>query len=100
MINSKSFLSNRNHHLYLLQSLSVLLKIEMNYLKNLKVFFNNSINNNLNNNYNSMDNTHLGNEENHVNKNIKYFNIEDNDENNDNNSNSNCNLINKGFSFF
>jgi len=47
-----------------------------------------------------MDNTHLGNEENHVNKNIKYFNIEDNDENNDNNSNSNCNLINKGFSFF
>ena len=54
-------------------------------------FFNNSINSNVNNNYNSVDNIHLGNEENHVNKNIKYFNIEDNDDNSDNNSNSNFN---------
>lgn len=54
-------------------------------------FFNNSINDSVNNICNSVDNIHLGNEENHANKNIKYFNIEDNDDNSDNNSNSNCN---------
>jgi len=54
-------------------------------------FFNNSINESINYYYNSVDNIHLGNEENHSNKNIKYFNIEDNDDNSGNNSNSNCN---------
>ena len=55
-------------------------------------FFNNSINNSINNDYNSVDNIHLGNEENHMNKNIKYFNIEDNDDNSDNNYNGDSNL--------
>jgi len=57
-------------------------------------FFNKSINDKVNINYNnnSVDNIHLGNEENHMNKNIKYFNIEDNDNNSDNSdTNSNCN---------
>ena len=53
-------------------------------------YFNNSINDSVNNNYNSVDNIHLGNEENHMNTNIKYLNIEDNDENSDSNNKSNC----------